>query len=116
MTDTIRTSDKAPNLGGEPFSLVFQPSKITAKMLPATADQTATCCSRTNCTNPITIGQTVKVHPSSGKAFHDMADCNGTRVADLPKTTKSATQAAELATLQAELADLRAMLAKATKK
>ena len=99
MSTMIRTSDKAPNIDVE-----FQPSKAGAKMLPAIARAEAACCSRTGCTNPVSIGQAVRVHPVSGRVFHEVTACNGTLTKDLPKAP---TQSAILAEAMAEIAKLR---------
>ena len=118
MTNLVTApADKATTIAGEAFPVEFVPRKVGAKMFPATAMATKVGgCSRTGCTVEVTQGQAVKVHPVSGRVFHEVADCSGTLTKDLPKApSASAALALQVAELQAELAKLRAATTKVTK-
>ena len=125
MSDlVILTPAKPANILGTDISVDLQPTRPTAKMLPdivngAAGTVVAHNCSRTGCTTPITAGQSVKIHPSSGRVFHEVAQCSGTLSKNLPKQPRKSDAAAEqLAaeniTLKAQLAELAAAVAEIT--
>ena len=120
----ILTPGKPANILGTDVNVEFQPTRPTAKMLPAVVTGAAGTvvahnCSRTGCSTPITAGQSVKIHPSSGRVFHEVAQCSGTLSKNLPKQPRKSDAAAEqLAaeniTLKAQLAELAAAVAELT--
>lgn len=55
--------------------------KSTLEEVTATAERQG--CDRPGCTEPITVGQVVRRSSSTGKLFHETAECNGFQQAEV---------------------------------